>query len=42
MKELLETIIYELEMYHAKTDEDLDWVKDKLRRYGKLLREIEE
>lgn len=41
MKELIEALIYELEIYHAKTDEDLDWIKDELRRYRNLLKEFD-
>lgn len=40
MKELIEAIIYEIEMYHPEDDWEVDWVKDQLRDYKKLLKEI--
>jgi len=41
VKKLIEAIIYELEMFHAETDEDIDWVKDELRRYRKMLKDLD-
>lgn len=41
MKNLIEAIIYELEMCHVETDEDIDWVKDELRRYRKMLKDLD-
>jgi hypothetical protein len=41
MKEILEKLIRELELCCPTTDTEIDWVKDELRRYRKLLEIVE-